>query len=121
MKPGSNQPNQPTLHVAVVGNTGVGKSTLVNVLKGKEIAKVDNNVIPCTARTTPYEMEVGRTKYCIWDTRGLNEGSEKAAFFVRWLRRTGILPDADRELKRFLRGRNPSIDLVLLLISVKRD
>ncbi|KAF8546069.1 hypothetical protein OG21DRAFT_1518357 [Imleria badia] len=37
---------------------------------------LNDNVIPCTTRTTPYEMVVEDTIYYIWDTRGLvGEGS----------------------------------------------
>lgn len=90
------------------------------MLKGEEIAEVNNNVIPCTTRTTPYEVVEGDTTYCIWDTRGLNEGSEKAALHTRMLRLARILPDADRELKKFLRGKNPRVNLVLLCIDAKK-
>ena len=111
---------KPTVHVALAGNTGVGKSTLVNVLKGKEIAEVNNNVRPCTTRTMGYEVVEGGTTYCIWDTRGLNEGSEKAALPTRILKRARIIPDADRELKDFLRGKDPRISLVLFCIEAKK-
>jgi len=112
--------NQPIVHVALVGNTGVGKSTLVNVLKGREIAEVNNNVRPCTTRTMKYEVVEGDTTYCIWDTRGLNEGSEKAALATRMLKRARILPDPERELKNFLRGKDPRVNLVLLCIDAKK-
>lgn len=92
----------------------------MNVLKGEEIAEVNNNVRPCTARTTEYYVVDGGARYCIWDTRGLNEGSEKAALPMRLLRRAGILPDADYELKKFLRGRSPRMNLVLLCIDAKK-
>ena len=110
---------KPTVHVALAGNTGVGKSTLVNVLKGKEIAEVNNNVRPCTTRTTKYEVVEGGTTYCIWDTRGLNEGSEKAV--LPTLRKfVGILPGPERDLKNLLRGKNPKVSLVLLCIEAKK-
>ncbi|KAF8121740.1 P-loop containing nucleoside triphosphate hydrolase protein [Boletus edulis] len=112
--------NQRTLHVAIVGNTGVGKSTLVNVLKGDEIAEVNNDVKPCTTRKKEYEVVDGNTTYHIWDTRGLNEASEKEVLPIRILKFARILPDADRELKRFLRGKEPSVDLVLLCIDAKK-
>ncbi|KAG6374364.1 hypothetical protein JVT61DRAFT_4398 [Boletus reticuloceps] len=112
--------NKRALHVAIVGNTGVGKSTLVNVLKGDEIAEVNNDVKPCTTRKKEYEVVDGNTTYHIWDTRGLNEASEKEVLPIRILKFARILPDADRELKRFLRGREPSVDLVLLCIDAKK-
>lgn len=106
------------MHVALVGTTGVGKSTLVNVLKGKEIAEVNNNVRPCTTRAMQYEVIEGGTKYCIWDTRGLNEASQGVP--TRALKFFKILPDADRELKKLLRGNNPRFNLVVLCIDAKK-
>ena len=112
-------PGRPIVHVALVGVTGVGKSTLVNVLMGKAAAEANNNVRPCTTRATRYEVVEGGTTYCIWDTRGLNEGSE-ATLPIRVLRLANIVPDSNRELKRLLRGKNPRVDLVLLCIEAKK-
>jgi predicted GTPase len=92
----------------------------VNVLKGNEIAEVNNDVRPCTTRTMQYEVVEGGTRYCIWDTRGLNEGSEKVALPIRVLKFARILPDSERELKSFLRGKNPRVSLVLLCIDAKK-
>ena len=117
---GANPRAKSTVHVALVGNTGVGKSTLVNVLKGRKIAEVNNNVRPCTTRTMQHEVVAGDTRYCIWDTRGLNEGSEKAALHTRALKLARIIPDAERELKKFLRGNNPGVNLVLLCIDARK-
>ncbi|KAH0833073.1 P-loop containing nucleoside triphosphate hydrolase protein [Lanmaoa asiatica] len=118
--PRAKRSNQRTLHVALVGMTGVGKSTLVNVLKGEEKAEVNNNVRPCTTRTIQYEVVEGGTRYYIWDTRGLNEASEQAAVPTRFLRFVGIVPNAERELKKLLRGEDPRVNLVLLCIDAKK-
>lgn len=112
--------NQPTIHVALVGMTGVGKSTLVNVLKGEEKAEVNNNVRPCTTKAMQYEVVEGGTRYCIWDTRGLNEASEQSAISKRFRRFTRLGPDADRESRKLLRGSNPRVSLVLLCIDAKK-
>lgn len=112
--------NQRTIHVALVGITGVGKSTLVNMLLGKEKAEVNNNVRPCTARATQYDVVEGSTRYCIWDTRGLNEASEQTGVSTRFLKFARIVPDADRESKKLLRGSDPRVDLVLLCIDAKK-
>lgn len=115
---GAKGSNQRTVHVALVGTTGVGKSTLVNVLKGEEIAEVNNDVRPCTSHAMQYEVVEGGTKYCIWDTRGLNEASE--AILTRALKFCRLIPDADRELKKLLRGDDPRFNLVLLCVDAKK-
>ncbi|KAF9243441.1 hypothetical protein BU15DRAFT_42833, partial [Melanogaster broomeanus] len=101
------------INVALVGTTGVGKSTLVNVLKGSKIAETSNDAEPRTSEPARYEVE--GAGICIWDTRGLDEASEGAAKsalkgFLRFFR---IIPDADHELKNFLCGKQPEINLVL--------
>lgn len=109
---------QRTINVALVGVTGVGKSTLVNVLKGEKKAEESNNVRPCTTRSTPYEVVEGDTRYCVWDTRGLNEASEQTGISTR-LRRF-IIPDAEDKVKKLLHGSNPKVNLVLLCIDAKK-
>ncbi|KAG9315023.1 P-loop containing nucleoside triphosphate hydrolase protein [Chiua virens] len=107
------------MHVALVGKTGVGKSTLVNVLKGEQVAEVNNNVRPCTTQPMSYEVVEGDARYCIWDTRGLEEASEQSGI-SRMLKLARMVPDAERGLKNFLCGDNPRIDLVLLCIDAKK-
>ncbi|KIK99588.1 hypothetical protein PAXRUDRAFT_822583 [Paxillus rubicundulus Ve08.2h10] len=108
------------INVALVGKTGAGKSTLVNVLKGSAVAEVNNNAMPCTPHPICYEVEEAGTTYHIWDTKGLSEASEEAATtpldrFLKFF--AGIIsPDADRQLKNFLRGKNPKINLILLCV-----
>ena len=57
------------------GQTGTGKSSLVNLLAGKEIAKVSSQAAGCTSTIQEYRIpsDVGDI-YKIWDTPGLNEG-----------------------------------------------
>ncbi|KAF8554584.1 hypothetical protein OG21DRAFT_1439953 [Imleria badia] len=109
-------------HVAIVGLTGVGKSTLVNVLTGSNHANVTNDVKPCTAQAVRYDIELEGVRYTLWDTRGLNEASEQGATgpiarFLSFLRGT---PDADQELRKFLRGKNPKISLILFCIEAEK-
>lgn len=117
---GLEDPDPHTRHIALVGITGVGKSTLVNVLQGNEVAEVNNNVRPCTTRAMKYELVEGGTRYCIWDTRGLSEASEPEAIQKRMLKFCRIIPDAERELKNLLLGGNPRFNLVLLCVDAKK-
>lgn len=88
----------------------------MNVLKGKEIAEVNNGMEPCITKTTQYEVVEGDTRYCIWDTRGLNEAWWHTAISTP----PRIIPDSDGEVKRLLRGSDPRIDLVLFCIDAKK-
>ncbi|KAF8440370.1 P-loop containing nucleoside triphosphate hydrolase protein [Boletus edulis BED1] len=114
--------NGPTKHVALVGVTGVGKSTLVNVLAGSNRANVTNDVMPCTAQPDCYDIEKEGVRYTLWDTRGLNEASQQggASPIARFFRFLRAVPEADRELQRFLRGKNPRISLILFCIEAEK-
>ena len=117
-----NKQNGSTKHVALVGVTGVGKSTIVNVLAGSNRANVTNDATPCTARPGRYDIEEEGVSYTLWDTRGLNEATEQEATgpIVRFLRLLRVVPDADHELRKFLRGKNPKIHLILFCIEAEK-
>ncbi|KIK91380.1 hypothetical protein PAXRUDRAFT_830900 [Paxillus rubicundulus Ve08.2h10] len=103
-----------SINVALVGMTGVGKSTLVNILKGSEVAEVNNDSKPCTLGATCYEVVESGTTYHIWDTRGLNEASWRRFNWFPW-----VSLDANAQLKNLLSGGqkgSPEIDLVLLCV-----
>ncbi|KIK75082.1 hypothetical protein PAXRUDRAFT_835806, partial [Paxillus rubicundulus Ve08.2h10] len=74
-----NQPSGPPkaiYNILVVGETGVGKSSLINLVIGTTKAKAANNVCGVTLGTTCYEWEKSDTEmFCLWDTPGLGEGS----------------------------------------------
>jgi len=114
--------NGPSKHIALVGVTGVGKSTIVNVLTGSNRASVTNDVKPCTARPDRYGIQEEGVNYTLWDTRGLNEATEQEAMgpITRFLRLLRVVPDADHELRKFLRGKNPRINLILFCIEAEK-
>jgi predicted GTPase len=112
----------PPINVALVGMTGVGKSTLVNILKLEGSlavdAQVNNDTDPCTLEATRYEVVEAGTTYHIWDTRGLNEASKKG-FIKRCFPSSWTTPEADRQLENLLSG-EPKIDVVLFCIRIDK-
>ncbi|KAH0833070.1 hypothetical protein J3R83DRAFT_12061 [Lanmaoa asiatica] len=80
------QPEWRRCHVEIdvlfVGQTGVGKSTLINMIRGVPdntdgAAKVSNDARPCTTQTTSYSTSLETGFPCrIWDTRGLDEAAD---------------------------------------------
>jgi len=68
----SNVYNPP--NVVVFGQTGVGKSSLINMMVRQEIAKVSSQAAGCTPSIQDYRIksDAGDT-YTFWDTPGLNE------------------------------------------------
>jgi hypothetical protein len=57
----------------VTGVTGAGKSTTLNSLFSKTVAKVGNGIEPMTMETGDYELN---DVFRIWDTPGLGDGVE---------------------------------------------
>ncbi|KAH7888530.1 hypothetical protein F5I97DRAFT_1853337 [Phlebopus sp. FC_14] len=61
-------------NVIIFGETGAGKSSVINLLAGKEVAKVANTARGCTFQYTSYPIDICGSEYSVYDTSGLNEG-----------------------------------------------
>ncbi|KAF8444879.1 P-loop containing nucleoside triphosphate hydrolase protein [Boletus edulis BED1] len=64
-----------TQNIVVFGESGVGKSSLINLIAGRSIAATSSGAKGCTFRHKKYELQVDDTPYAIWDTAGLDEGA----------------------------------------------
>ncbi|KAI9571678.1 P-loop containing nucleoside triphosphate hydrolase protein, partial [Boletus coccyginus] len=62
-------------NIVVFGESGVGKSSLVNLVAGRSIAATSSGAKGCTFHHKKYELQVDDTPYAIWDTAGLDEGT----------------------------------------------
>ncbi|KAI6032791.1 P-loop containing nucleoside triphosphate hydrolase protein [Pisolithus orientalis] len=62
-----------TLNIILFGETGVGKSSVINLIAGRQVAKVSPDADGCTMNSTDYEFTVGSRTITIWDTVGLEE------------------------------------------------
>ncbi|WP_369714800.1 GTPase family protein [Leptotrichia sp. HSP-536] len=60
------------INLMITGATGVGKSSTINALFGKEVAKVGTSADPETTEIDKYELD----NLVIWDTPGLGDGKE---------------------------------------------
>ncbi|KZP04950.1 hypothetical protein FIBSPDRAFT_1054359 [Athelia psychrophila] len=66
----------PKLNVIVFGQTGAGKSSLINMIAGKNAAQTSSDLTICTFDSQPYDVEVDESlTVTLWDTAGLNKGS----------------------------------------------
>ncbi|KAG1716083.1 hypothetical protein ID866_1055 [Astraeus odoratus] len=61
------------LNIVLFGETGVGKSSLINLIAGKEVAKVSADAHGCTMTSTEYVFNIGPARVRLWDTVGLEE------------------------------------------------
>ncbi|KAF9441410.1 hypothetical protein P691DRAFT_791374 [Macrolepiota fuliginosa MF-IS2] len=62
-----------TPNIILFGETGVGKSSVVNMLSEKDVAVVSNDVTGCTFGSVDYGININGGEYVLWDTAGLNE------------------------------------------------
>ncbi|KAF9442783.1 hypothetical protein P691DRAFT_622381, partial [Macrolepiota fuliginosa MF-IS2] len=61
-------------NIIVFGETGAGKSSLINMLAGDDVVVVSDAARGCTAESAPVPITIDGTRYVLWDTSGLNEG-----------------------------------------------
>ncbi|KAG6334070.1 hypothetical protein ID866_5020 [Astraeus odoratus] len=64
---------QKEINVILFGETGHGKSSVVNLIVGKNVADVSRNALPCTLNSKKYQIGIGLHRFRIWDTIGFNE------------------------------------------------
>ncbi|KAG1731268.1 P-loop containing nucleoside triphosphate hydrolase protein [Suillus lakei] len=70
-------------NIVIFGETGSGKSSLVNKITQLPLAKTSNDALGCTSTPERYPIEIFGKKYILIDTPGLNEVSN------------GTVPDAE--------------------------
>ena len=62
-----------SLKILITGKTGTGKSSLVNAIIGKEVAKVGKSLDPETSIVSSYKTEVDGVEVVVWDSPGLQD------------------------------------------------
>ncbi|KAG1778926.1 P-loop containing nucleoside triphosphate hydrolase protein [Suillus placidus] len=99
-------------NVVIFGDTGSGKSSLINRITQHLLAETSNDAHGCTSTPECYPVEISNRKYVLIDTPGLNEGYE------------GAVPDAEAKklLKSLLRELMSSrLDYLGLLVYCVRN
>ncbi|KAG2153885.1 P-loop containing nucleoside triphosphate hydrolase protein [Suillus clintonianus] len=96
-------------NVVLYGESGVGKSSLINLIMGRDVAKTSPDALACTTTHAPYDVTISGQYFRLWETAGLNEGSE------------GTVPaaKAKRNLTTFLRSLHQEDGVHLLVYCVR--
>ncbi|KAG2053033.1 hypothetical protein BDR06DRAFT_936877 [Suillus hirtellus] len=110
----SNPPHHPdTFNVVICGESGSGKSSLVNLIAEANMAVTSCDAMGCTITTNVHEVSIlnETSKVKLFDTVGLNEGLR------------GTVPDkeARRILKKLLRTLTEQGDLHLVMYCVRGE
>ncbi|KIJ68047.1 hypothetical protein HYDPIDRAFT_71034, partial [Hydnomerulius pinastri MD-312] len=80
-------------NVVVFGESGVGKSSLINLIAGEQVSQTSSGAAGCTFEYKRYLLNLNDQQYGVWDTAGLDEGTygtvpaEKAEAYLKQLLR----------------------------------
>ena len=61
------------LNVILFGETGVGKSSVINLMARRPVAETSTEVDGCTLKSNDYQFNIGCRPINLWDTVGRNE------------------------------------------------
>ena len=79
-------------NVIVFGESGVGKSSVVNLIAGQPVAETSPDAGACTFASRPYHVVLESYKpYCVWDTIGLNEPEISREDYLRAIKHAYML------------------------------
>jgi GTPase Era involved in 16S rRNA processing len=67
---------KPITTVIVFGETGAGKSSIINMLAGRVAAKVSSSSSGCTFKSESHRLDINGSTCELFDTVGLNEGKQ---------------------------------------------
>src|SRR6267154_1116182 len=61
------------VNIVIFGETGAGKSSVINLLAGRQVAHISPDSHRCTLQWKEYTIDVSGTQYQVFDTVGLEE------------------------------------------------
>ncbi|KAF9237153.1 P-loop containing nucleoside triphosphate hydrolase protein [Melanogaster broomeanus] len=61
------------INIILFGDTGVGKSSVINLIAGRMVAEVSQGAVACTKFSKEYLLDVDGRRYSIWDTVGVDD------------------------------------------------
>ncbi|KAG1764538.1 kinase-like domain-containing protein [Suillus occidentalis] len=94
-------------NIVIFGETGSGKSSIINAIAQKQLAKTSNDAHGCTSTIQRYPVEISGQRFVLIDTVGLNLGTVDALPTAK----------AEKKLKGLLRDLMSSrLDGISLLV-----
>ncbi|KAG2030008.1 hypothetical protein BDR03DRAFT_929338 [Suillus americanus] len=72
------------LNVLLFGETGVGKSAIINLIMGRDVAQTSPDATSCTLQHTSYEVSLGDHRFKLWEISSLESMSFFQTLFTKW-------------------------------------
>ncbi|KAG2066544.1 hypothetical protein BDR04DRAFT_1106521 [Suillus decipiens] len=72
------------LNVLLFGETGVGKSAIINLIMGRDVAQTSPDAEPCTLKHTSHEVTLGGCQFKLWEVSSLGSMGFFRALFTKW-------------------------------------
>ena len=72
-----------SVRILFTGRTGVGKSTLINSLVGKVVAKEGADLNPQTMEVQSYTTNLNGVDITVWDSPGLQDGTDNEESYIK--------------------------------------
>ncbi|KAG1902270.1 kinase-like domain-containing protein [Suillus fuscotomentosus] len=94
-------------NVVIFGETGSGKSSIINTIAQEQLAKTSNDAHGCTSTSQRYPVEISGQRFVLIDTAGLCMGTADSVSAAK----------AEKKLKSLLREfMNSKLDGISLLV-----
>ena len=74
--------NSKNINILVTGKTGTGKSTLINGIVGREVAKEGDALDPETCEVAAHTLKEGEITVNVYDSPGLQDGTKNEAEYL---------------------------------------
>ncbi|KAJ8593070.1 kinase-like protein [Rhizopogon salebrosus TDB-379] len=72
------------LNVLIFGETGVGKSSVINLIMGRDAAPTSADAPTCTLEHTPYEITLENKRFKLWEVSSLASMGFFRRLFTKW-------------------------------------
>ncbi|KAG2131422.1 uncharacterized protein EDB93DRAFT_940378 [Suillus bovinus] len=72
------------LNVLLFGETGVGKSAIINLIIGHDVARTSPDAPPCTLQHTSYEVSLADRRFKLWEVSSIESTGFFRTLFTKW-------------------------------------
>jgi hypothetical protein len=72
------------MNVLIFGETGVGKSSVINLIMGREVSQASSDAPTCTLEHTSHETSLENQRFKLWEVSSTAPTNFFRRFFAKW-------------------------------------